>query len=112
VALTDAFRLREPLLTLLTPEEQRVLAERFGFNYRKQAFAVAWIILVLSIAGIVTSVMTLREGERQVSATISLLLAFALASEQVARLRALRSGPAASMLAKVVRPFARKLFSA
>jgi hypothetical protein len=45
VALRDSFTVKEPLLTLLAPAEQQVLAERFGFDHRRTGFAVAWVIL-------------------------------------------------------------------
>ncbi len=109
VALRDAYHLREPLLTLLSPAEQAALAERFGFDYRKHAFRLAWIILIFAIAGIVTSVVTLRSAPT-LSALISLILASVLAAEQLGRLRALPRGPAGSILGLVVRPLARKLF--
>ena len=108
VALRDAYAMRQPLLTLLSIEEQAALAERFGFNYRKHGFIVAWLLLVMSAAGVVTALASLQYGPR-FSAFLSLGLAFVIGGEQVMRLQALRRGPAASMLAFVVRPLTRKL---
>ena len=108
VALRDAYTMREPLLTLLSVEEQKALEQRFGYNYRKPAFIVAWFLLAMSAAGVVTAVASLQYGPR-ISAILSLVVAFAIGGEQVLRLQALRRGPAASMLAFVVRPFTRKL---
>jgi hypothetical protein len=109
VALRDAFAMREPLLTLLSPAEQAAMAERFGFNYRKHASIVAWLLLGFSSAGVITALVSLQHGPRM-SAILSLLLALIIATEQLFRLSALRRGPAGSVLAIVVRPFARKLF--
>ena len=108
VALRDAYTMREPLLTLLSVEEQKALEQRFGFNYRKPAFIVAWFLLAMSAAGLVTTIASLQHGPR-FSAILSLAVALVIGGEQVLRLRALRRGPAPSMLAFVVRPFTRKL---
>jgi len=108
VELQDSLSVREPLLTLLSPPEQVVLAKRFGFNYRKEAFRVAWIILIFAIAGIVSSIVRLGEGA-SLGLIVSLVVASIVALEQIQRLAALRRGPAGSMLAFLVRPFARKL---
>jgi len=108
VALRDAYAMREPLLTLLSVEEQKALEQRFGFHYRKPAFVVAWFLLATSVAGVVTALASLQNGPR-FSALLSLVVALAIAGEQVFRLQALRRGPAPSMLAVVVRPFTRKL---
>ena len=105
VALQDAYAIREPLLTLLSPGEQHALAERFGFDYRKDAPTVAVVILVVAAIGVISSVASLP----RFSALVSLLVAGALGVEQVIRIGALQRGPAGSVLAVVVRPFARKL---
>ena len=108
VALRDAYTMREPLLTLLSPEEQKALAERFGFDYRKLGFLVAWVLLAFAAAGIVTSLVSLQYGPR-FGPFVSLLLAIVIGGEQVSRLTALSKGPVGSFLAVVVRPFTRKL---
>ncbi len=105
VALRDAYSIREPLLSLLSPAEQNALAERFGFDYRKNATIGAGVILVISAIGVISSIVSLP----RLSAVVSLLLASGLAIEQVVRLGALRRGPAGSVLAIFVRPIARKL---
>jgi hypothetical protein len=106
VALRDSLETRGPLLTLLPKSDQLALAERYGFDYRKHAFGLAWIILVSSAFGVVSSwVKVVDSGS--VSAFISLVLAGALVIEQIARLNAFKRGPAGSFLAVVVRPFLR-----
>jgi hypothetical protein len=104
VALRDAFTLREPLVTLLSAEEQGRAAERFGYDYRKQSYIVAGMILLGSLAGIATSVSS--------GAVLSGLIATALAIEQVVRIVAFRRGPAPSVLGWLARPFVRKLLDA
>ncbi len=101
VARRDALAVREAFVTLLTPAEQSRVAERFGYDYRRDSTAVAVMILIVAAIGIVSSYLT--------GAVISLLLASALAAEQIVRLAAFRRGPAASVLRFVVRPFVRKL---
>ena len=108
VALLDAYSMREPLLTLLSTAEQAALAQRFGYEYRKQGFVVAWVILAASSAGVVSALVSLQYGLR-FGALCSLLLGILLGGEQIFRLSALRAGPTPSMLAAVVRPLTRKL---
>ncbi|HSP14570.1 MAG TPA: hypothetical protein VLV78_07455 [Thermoanaerobaculia bacterium] len=108
VALHDAYSMREPLLTLLSPEEQKALAERFGYNYRTYASTVAWVLLAFSAAGAVTSLVSLQYGPRFGSVT-SLLVAILVGGEQATRLNSLRKGPVGSFLAVLVRPLTRKL---
>lgn len=108
VAMRDAFMLREPLLTLLPPRDQLLLANRFGFDYRKQARIVAAVILAIALAGVASSLVALRDHGR-FSALLSLLAAAALAIEQLFRFRAFRRGPAGSLLGTLVRLFSKKL---
>jgi hypothetical protein len=108
VALSDAFTLREPFLTLLAPPDQKRLTQKFGFDHRANGYKVAGILLVFSIAGVVSSLVTLSKGA-SVSALTSLILAMIIAGEQVLRIPAMRRGPAGSILGVLVRPFARKL---
>jgi len=102
VAERDAFVTREALVTLLTPEEQKRVAERFNYDYRRPSRNLALIILAGSVIGVISSIH--REE------VIAGCVAAALAAEQIMRLIAFRRGPAASVLRFVVRPFVRKLF--
>lgn len=108
VELQDAFKVREPFLTLLSAAEQHVLAKRFDYDYRKHAFRIAWFLLIVAMAGVVSTVSKMGDSS-SVRLLVSLALASILAIEQIQRLAALRRGPAGSMLAFLVRPFARKL---
>jgi hypothetical protein len=108
IELADRLTMRGPLLTLLTVAEQQRLAERYAFDYRRHAYAITWILLGGSFVGVVSSLGTLAHSFR-LSAVASLIAAGILMAEQAVRLRALRKGPAASVLAFVVRPFVRDL---
>lgn len=104
----DAFRVREALLTLLTPAEQQRAAQRYGYDYRKTAPGTAWLILIASTIGSVSSWITFQESGR-ISSLVALVVAAALVVEQVIRLHAFRTGPAGSILGTLVRPLARKV---
>ena len=101
IARRDSFAVREAFVTLLAPADQARVAERFGYDYRRDSTAVAVMILIVAVVGIVSSYVK--------GAVIALIIAAALAAEQIIRLIAFRSGPAGSVLRFVVRPFVRKL---
>ena len=108
VALRDALTTRGPLMTLLPAAEQRMLRDRYGYDYRESATTVAAIILTFSLAGAVSSFLTLSRGP-SISALASLLVAGGLSIEQLVRLSAFRSGPAGSVLGFIARPFVGRL---
>jgi len=110
VARRDAYEMRAPLLTLLAPAEQALLAQRFGFNYREHAYGPTWAILACAALGVGTSLSTLSRGVT-ISALLSLLLATFVVLEQVLRLIAFRRGPAGSIFGVFVRPLARDLLA-
>ena len=101
VAARDAYAMREALITLLTPAEQAVVAQRFGYDYRRESRVVAIGILFFAVIGMATSWTTRN--------IIALGAALFLAVEQVIRLAAFPRGPAGSVLRVLVRPFVRKL---
>jgi hypothetical protein len=107
VALRDELEVRAPFLSLLSPAEQRSM-ERFGYDYRRHAPSVAWVLLVFAAVGAATSYARMR-GESSFGALVSMLIAGGVAIEQAYRLVAFRRGPAGSVFAFVVRPFLRKL---
>jgi hypothetical protein len=107
VQLQDDLTTYGPLLSLLTPAEQKRMAA-LGYDYRAHAKGLAWILLVGCAIGAFTSFAAFREHGR-VSALLSMLVAGGLALEQVVRLKALSSGPAGSVLGVLARPFVRKL---
>jgi hypothetical protein len=108
VALQDTLTLKGPILTLLSRREQEQLAERYGFDYRKHAYGLTRVMLVCSLLGVITSYVKVSDGAGG-SVLISMFLAAVVLLEQIVRLVQLRSGPAPSMFAPVVRPFARDL---
>ncbi|HEX8169359.1 MAG TPA: hypothetical protein VF824_02330 [Thermoanaerobaculia bacterium] len=106
VAVRDAVQMRGPLFSLLTPAEQARLHERYGYDYRDNSAVIAWIVLVFSAIGAVSSLVRLSD-EGSFGAFASLIVAGVLAVEQVIRLGAFRRGPAGSILGGLVRPFVR-----
>ncbi|HUF17367.1 MAG TPA: hypothetical protein VMS12_04900, partial [Thermoanaerobaculia bacterium] len=110
VEMRDALDTFEPLLTLLTPEEQRMLAQRYGFDYKRHAFGVTWVILAFASLGALSSVATLIHDPR-VTAGLSLLVASVLVIEQIQRLRRLPLGPAGSMMSPLIRLFVKRFLT-
>ena len=108
VALRGSFEVKEPLLTLLTPAEQKKLAERFGYDYRKSAFGVAWTILICAAAGAFTSYIELDKSGGFTS-LLSMFIAGGVVIEQALRLRSLKREPTGSVLGVLIRPFVRDL---
>ena len=105
IAERDAFRLREPYLALLSPEEQIDLAARFDFEPIRWGKRTAWVILVFSLLGVATGV---HSGGA--SGWLSVLAAGYCSGEQVARLRRLARGlPAGSIFGVLVQPMAKRL---
>src|SRR3954452_14789126 len=80
--LRDAFHLREPLITLLSPAEQAAFAERFDYDYRRPSYLVASIFLVFSTAVVFSSLHKLGT-DPGVGALLSLISAFLIALEQI-----------------------------
>ncbi|MDQ6802543.1 MAG: hypothetical protein M3041_17145 [Acidobacteriota bacterium] len=101
VAERDAYRVRAAFVTLLPPADQARVMERFGYDYRINSTRVAFVILVFALIGVFSSYRSAR--------WISLAAAALIAIEQIARMIALRRGPAGSVFGFVVRPFVRKL---
>jgi hypothetical protein len=104
VAAADRLETLSTFLALLPVSDQKMLAERTAYDYRRHAPGLAIGILFFSVLGVVS--MSGRAGS-SVSATLSFFAALAVAVEQVLRLVKLRTGPAASMFGFVVRPFVR-----
>ncbi|HEX6099629.1 MAG TPA: hypothetical protein VF432_25165 [Thermoanaerobaculia bacterium] len=102
----DSLEMRAPLLTLLTPAEQLLLAERFGFDYRKHAYGITWAMLVCAALGVASM---LPKASQSLSALVSLICAGLVVLEQAVRLLAFKRGPAGSVFGALVRPFARDL---
>jgi hypothetical protein len=110
IELQDQLTMRGPLFSLLSVAEQNALAARYGYSYREHAYPIAWILLVCAFLGALAGLSTLTTGFR-FSALLSTVVGAVITAEQVVRLLALRRGPAGSLLAFAVRPFARSLLS-
>lgn len=108
--LHDELTMRSAMITLLPAADQTRIAQRFPYDYREHAGGLAWMVLVVSIVGVVTSVLTLQRVGR-LSAFVSLLVAAALGIEQIWRIYVLQSRPIGSMLAPLVRPFVRRFLA-
>jgi hypothetical protein len=100
-AASDALLMRESLVTLLSPADQACVAERFGYDYKRQSRFIAAMILVFASLGIATSIHS--------GAVVSLVIAAILAGEQLYRLAILGRRPVGSVLGILARPFVRKL---
>jgi len=107
----DAYTLREPLLALLPPPEQRLLAERYGFDPTRWGRRTAVFLLFFSTAGLATSITGVLT-QPYFGNLASFLAAAYLFAEQMARLRRIRRGePAGSILGVLARPVTRRLLA-
>jgi len=105
VAAHDSVAWRSWMLSLLSPQEQARLAERYGYDYRKHSRDLAWALLAVGTIGIISSVPKLQTF----SGFVSLLVAGLIVLEQALRLLAFRRGPAGSFFGILVRPFVQDL---
>ncbi|HSS44915.1 MAG TPA: hypothetical protein VLO07_06195 [Thermoanaerobaculia bacterium] len=109
-AREDRYRMLEPVLALLSPEDQRLLEHRFGFESLRWGRITAVCLLVLSGLGVLTALAALLEGAGNLGDLLVLLLGAGLLLEQVRRQREFARGhPAGSVLGRFVRPLAREL---
>jgi hypothetical protein len=111
-AAEDRFHLLEPLLALLSPDEQRELQHRYAFSPIAWGRRSAVTILVLSGLGLLSDLAAFATGKPGLPTVASALVALGLAAEQIARLVSLRREPAGSVLGALVRPFAHVIFDA
>ena len=109
-ALSDRFRMIEPLLALLSPEEQEILERRFGMEVLRWGKVTAVLLLIIGGTNVFTSLVLLTAGGGGFGDLLWLLAGAGLCLEQVGRLRRIRSGqPAGSFLRALVLPLARSL---
>lgn len=101
----DSVEWRSWMLTLLSPREQQMLAERHGYDYRKHAYELAGALLAVGAIGVLASVEKLARP----SGLVSLVVAAFIMLEQILRLFAFKRGPAGSVFGVLVRPFVRDL---
>ncbi len=107
--LYDLFRMREPLLGLLSEADQRLAAEGYGFDFVRWGRVTALVLLggfgPMALATAATLLVAPSPGD-----VLLLLLSLPVAVEQIPRLSRLRRGePAPSFLRVVVHPFCAKL---
>lgn len=101
IARQDALAMREPLVTLLPPDDQRRVARRFDYRYERLAPKVAAVILAFAMLGAISAAR-----QHHVPGA---LVAAAVALEQIYRLSSFHRGPAGSVFGYLVRPLVRKL---
>jgi len=94
------------MLTLLPASDQLALAERFGYDYRKDAYALAWSLLAVGGVAIAAS---LEKADERLSALASVIIGALMILEQVLRLSTFKRAPAGSIFGVLVRPFMSRL---
>ncbi|HVR39029.1 MAG TPA: hypothetical protein VMU84_08025 [Thermoanaerobaculia bacterium] len=107
VAIIEDLETKAPFFTLLSAEEQRRLAQRYGYDYRANARVIAGIIFTGAVCGVITSIRSLSMHPG-FGPFVSLVVAGYLTIEQLVRFMAFGRGPSGSALAFLVRPLARK----
>jgi hypothetical protein len=114
-ALRDSIHIRQPLLTLLPAEEQKLLRQRLDFDPSRLARVTAVAILLFALMG-VYSMLALIERDATIGRTLSLLTAGYVATEQLLRLNRMRAGwsaePVGSALSILIRPLVKGLLRA
>jgi hypothetical protein len=106
----DRFRMMEPFLALLTPEEQRRLEERYAFDPIRWGRIGAAILFLVCGSNAFAAAVNAAAGRATGADAAWLLAGTPLALEQLARWRRLRERrPAGSVLGALVRPLARRL---
>ncbi|HEX6087481.1 MAG TPA: hypothetical protein VF266_23310 [Thermoanaerobaculia bacterium] len=107
IAQRDAVEWRSWMFTLLSPREQHDLAQRYEYDYRKDAYSVAGAILAVGVIGILSSVSKLH----RFSGLLVLIVAALIVLEQAARMAAFKKGPAGSIFGILVRPFLKDVLT-
>jgi hypothetical protein len=108
----DRFRMLEPFLALLSPDEQERLEERFGLEPLRWGRATAIVLLVVGGSNVLVSLLRLAGGIGGLADFLWLLTGVGISAEQVLRLRQIRRrSPAGSVLGALVRPLARNLLT-
>lgn len=106
----DAYIQREPFLALLSPVEQELLAERYGFDWSSRGMTSVWVLLCFAVFVAAFAFTDLVSGRGGAGDVVTLLIMAYLIREQVTRLGRIRGGsPAGSVLGVLVRPMARKI---
>lgn len=108
----DRYQMLEPLLSLLSPHEQRLLEASFRFEAIRWGRITAWILLAAAGLNAVASLGNLAGGAGGPVDFVWLLIGGFVAAEQMVRLRRLSAGePAGSVLGALIRPLAKQLLA-
>jgi hypothetical protein len=106
----DIYKMLEPFLALLSPEEQEWIEGRHSFDPLRWGRRSAILVLILAITNVVISLGMLAQGHDDFWDFAWLVVGGYLCVEQVIRLRRIGQGyPAGSVLGALVRPLARSL---
>jgi len=109
-AAADIYKMLEPFLALLSPEEQEWIEGRHSFDPLRWGRRSAILVAILAITNVVISLGMLAQGHDDVWDFAWLLVGGYLCVEQVVRLRRIGQGhPAGSVLGALIRPLARSL---
>jgi hypothetical protein len=112
-ALGDRYTMIEPLLALLSPQEQQQLELQFGFDPFKWGRRTSAIILWVAGANVVISILTFLNRTDVFLDFAALVVGGFFVLEQMSRRRRMAAGqPAGSILGSLVRPLARPLLEA
>src|SRR5207245_6965202 len=97
----------EPLLGLLSPVEQDLLADRFAFESVRWGRRTVLVLAVIAGLNVLASLLQMFAGAAGVADLVWLAAGGILLLEQIGRWRTLSRGrPAGSILAGLVRPLA------
>ncbi|HSB36861.1 MAG TPA: hypothetical protein VLH41_08280, partial [Thermoanaerobaculia bacterium] len=108
-ALRDLYWTREPLLALLSEDEQALLAELYGFDRRRWGRTTA-IFLLVAFTPLVFAFVGGFLMVPELSDVPGALVSSGIVAEQLLRLWKLRRAPSApSVLRFIVRPFCARL---
>jgi hypothetical protein len=108
----DTYKMLEPLLALLSPEEQEWIEGRHSFDPLRWGRRSSILVGILAAANVVISLGMIAQGHDDFWDFAWLLVGGYLCVEQVIRLWKLAQGHAAgSVLGALVRPLARSLLA-
>jgi hypothetical protein len=106
----DRYQMLEPLLSLLSRADQRVLMQRFPFDPIRWGKITAAVLLLVGGANALAGLLNLMAGHGTIVDGAWILVGGFLSVEQLRRWRHFKAGePAGSVLGELVRPLARPL---
>lgn len=109
----DRYTMLEPLLALLSPDEQETLERRFAFDPLRWGRRTSTFILFVAGANVLISVAAFGSGTDVFLDFAALVVGGFFILEQISRRRKISDGhPAGSILGALVRPLARPLLEA